>query len=84
MINVLSTPQVWREKVVRLPVEWLQLQMAAMYRIYSAQSCTVCTGNISLSFHKIRFNSVLSLHLDRKPKQVICFLCQMATFSDLH
>lgn len=39
---------------------------------------------VPLPFLKVRFNSVPSLHLDRKPKQVICFISQMATFSDLH
>lgn len=52
MINVLCSPQVWREKIVQLPAERLQLRMAAMYRAHSTQSCTVCTGNISPSFPK--------------------------------
>ena len=37
-----------------------------------------------LPFQKVRFNFIPTLHLDRKPKPVVCFIRQIATFSDLH
>lgn len=38
----------------------------------------------SLLSPKVRFYFIPTLHLERKPKPVICFISQIATFSDVH
>lgn len=95
MVNVFSAQQVLGKKVRQLPAEWLvslRRWEAAAPDGSNVQNtrCPKAAGSVAgwetvpLPFQIVRFHFIPTLHLDRKPKSVICFISQIATFSDLH